>query len=97
MRKRLAIAGHSTEGMALIPHLEANPEVEVTAILTDDPQAALRELERADPRLTEQFAGRVTADVEAVLRTPGLVALIDADLRGPCAPPCPRPPSGASR
>ncbi len=83
MRKRLVIAGHSAEGIALIPHLEANPEVEVCAILTDDAAAARRELERIDPRLLAQLADSVTDDVEAVLRTPELVAIIDADLTGP--------------
>ena len=83
MRKRLVIAGHSAEGIALIPHLEANPEVEVYAILTDDPETARRELERTDPRLAAQLADSMTDDAEAILRTSGLVAIIDADLSGP--------------
>ena len=36
MRKRLAIVGHSEEGLTLIPLLEANPDVEVCGVLTSD-------------------------------------------------------------
>jgi GAF domain-containing protein len=78
VRKRLAIAGHSDEGLALIPLLEANPDVEVCAIVSDDREAVLRGLRRTEAGLAERFAERIGDDVEAVLRTPGLVALVDA-------------------
>ena len=79
MRKRLAIVGHSEEGLSLIPLLEANPDVEVCAILTTDPAAARAALANVEPNLDERFADRLTGDAEAVLRTQGLVALIEAE------------------
>ncbi len=79
MRKRLAIVGISEEGLALIPLLEANPDVEIGALLTDDPPNALARLERIDPALPERYRDRITSDGTAVLRTSGLVALIDAE------------------
>ncbi len=79
MRKRLVIAGHAEEGLSLIPLLEANPDVEVCAILSDNREAALTVLRRVEPGLDERFAARVTHDAEAILQTPGLVAVIDAD------------------
>jgi GAF domain-containing protein len=79
VRKRLAIVGHSEEGLALIPLLEANPDVEVCAILTDDPAQAMRVLTAVEPALGERFADHMTSDPDRVLRTPGLVALIDAE------------------
>lgn len=82
MRKRLAIVGHSEEGLGLIPLLEANPDVDVCAILTDDADRARHILTRVDPALVEPYAGRLTADLQGVLQTPGLVALIDADASG---------------
>ena len=79
MRKRLAIVGHSDEGLGLIPLLEANPDVELCAVLTDDAEAARRGLVRVDPKYAVRSYALIAADAEAVLRTPGLVALIDAD------------------
>jgi hypothetical protein len=79
VRKRLAIVGHSEEGLALIPLLEANPDVEVCAILTDDPAQAMRVLTGVEPALGERFADQLTSDPDQVLRLHGLVALIDAE------------------
>lgn len=79
MRKRLAIVGHSEEGLSLIELLEANPDVEVHAILSDDPATARGRLVQMDPVLAERYTERITDAAESVLRTPGLVALIDAD------------------
>ncbi|MFI5315657.1 MAG: GAF domain-containing protein [Myxococcota bacterium] len=79
MRKRLAIVGASDEGLALIPLLEANPDVELCAVLTDDADAARRGLVRVDPKYAMRSYALITTDPEAVLRTPGLVALIDAE------------------
>ncbi len=83
MRKRIAIAGHSDEGLGLIPLLEANPDVEICAILSDDREAAMRALSRTAPALEESFADKITIDAQSVLRTPGLVAFIDCDMSGP--------------
>ncbi len=80
MRKRIAIAGHSEEGLGLIPLLEANPAVEVCAIYTPDPGAAHAGLACVDPHLASRAAALVTSDLEAVLRIPGLTAVVDADL-----------------
>ncbi len=79
MRKRLAVVGHSEEGLSLIPRLEANPDVEICAILTDDVSAACHGLANVAPGLDERFAALMTDDAERVLRTQGLVAMIDAD------------------
>jgi diguanylate cyclase (GGDEF)-like protein len=79
VRKRVALAGISEEGLALIPLLEANPEIEITAILTDEAGTGLERLERLDPELAHRYRDRFTADASGVLRTRGLVALIDAE------------------
>jgi len=86
VRKRLAIVGYSDEGLGLIPLLEANPDVELCAVLTDDADAARRGLVRVDPKYAVRSYSLVSTDAQTVLRTPGLVALIDAD-----APPALRP------
>ena len=46
-----AIVGHSDEGLALIPLLEANPDVELFAVLTDDADAARRGLRARRPQV----------------------------------------------
>lgn len=79
MRKRIAIVGHSEEGLSLIPLLEANPEVEISTIVSSDRDAALEVLYRVDPSLVGRFSDRVVADLDEVLRSTGLAALIDAD------------------
>ncbi len=78
VRKRLVIAGHSREGLELVPLLEANPAVEVCAIVVEDPAAARAVLEEIDPATAEHLAGRITVEVERALSLPGLVAVIDA-------------------
>jgi GGDEF domain-containing protein len=79
VRKRLAIAGHSEEGLSLIPLFEANPDIEVCAILSADRDAALATLQQLEPGQAARFEDRITDDVDAVLRTQGLVAIVDAD------------------
>jgi GAF domain-containing protein len=79
LRKRLVIAGHSREGLELAPLLEANPAVEVCAIVADDPAAARAMLESIDPASAQRLSSRITADVERALAVPGLAAVIDAD------------------
>jgi GAF domain-containing protein len=83
LRKRLVIAGHSREGLELAPLLEANPAVEVCAIVADDPAAARAMLESIDPASAQRLAGRITSDVERALAVPGLAAVIDADAPAP--------------
>src|SRR4030095_5027285 len=79
MRKRIVIAGFSDEGLELLPLLEANPAVEVGAIVADDPVAALLALRRAAPDVAERLGVRISNDVAAALAMPGLVAVVDAD------------------
>ncbi|MFQ5515326.1 MAG: GAF domain-containing protein [Myxococcota bacterium] len=79
MRKRIAIAGHSEEGLSLIPLLETNPEIEVCAILCEDRNAALETLGHVAPELAQRLGEKVTADANALLRTPGLTAIIEAE------------------
>ena len=79
MRKRLAIVGYSDEGLGLIPLLEANPDVELFAVLADDADQARRGLVKLDPKYALRSYTLVSTDPQSVLRTPGLVALIDAD------------------
>jgi len=79
LRKRLGIVGHSDEGLALIPLLEANPDVELVGVLSDDTDAARRALARVDPAYAMRSYQLLVSNGPALLRTPGLVALIDAD------------------
>lgn len=78
LRKRLVIAGHSREGLELVPLLDANPSVEVCAIVVEDVAAARAVLEEIDPATAQHLAGRITLDVERALSLPGLAAVIDA-------------------
>ena len=79
MRKRIAIAGHSNKGLSLIPLLEANPNVEVAWILTEDRESALASLGRVKEEFPKQYESRITSDAAEVFRTPGLTAIIEAD------------------
>ena len=79
MRKRLGIVGHSDEGLSLIPLLEANPDVELCGVLTDDVDAARRGLARVDPKYAMRSYQLLVSNAQELLRTPGLVALIDAE------------------
>ncbi len=79
MRKRIAVIGHSEEGLALIPLLEANPEVEISAIVTEELDTAREVLRRIDASLPALFESRLTTDIDAVLRSSALAAVIDAD------------------
>ena len=80
MRKRVAIAGCSSEGLALIPLLEANPEIDVCAIYTPEPERAREALDRLGPRLAQRLGALLTDDARGVLGIPGLIALVDAGL-----------------
>jgi diguanylate cyclase (GGDEF)-like protein len=81
MGKRIAIAGHSEEGLSLIPLLEANPEIEVCALFAPDPLRARAALQQhMDPFLAARLSPLITADPQSILRTPGLTAVVDAEL-----------------
>jgi GGDEF domain-containing protein len=79
MRKRIVIAGTSREGLELLPLLEANPAVELCALIADAPEAALAALQKISPATAQRLAQRVTADADAALAIPGLVAVVDAE------------------
>jgi diguanylate cyclase (GGDEF)-like protein len=80
VRKRVAIAGCSAEGLALVPVLEANPEIDVCAIYTPEPASARPRLQRLSPHQAARLASLLTDDARAVLCHPGLVALVDCGL-----------------
>ena len=79
-RKRLAIYGASDEALALIPLLEANPEVEVSIVYDPDPDAARARLAGLPPALAGPLEGRLTADLDKLASAPGLHAVIDSGL-----------------
>jgi len=79
VRKRLVIVGHSREGLELVPLLETNPAVEVAALVSEDPGAAAAALAQIDPGAAHRLEGRITADLDAALATPGLRTVIDAE------------------
>jgi GGDEF domain-containing protein len=80
MRKRVAIAGCSSEGLVLVPLLEANPEIEVCAIFTPEPERAREALDRLGPRQAQRLHALLSDDWRAVLGIPGLIALVDCGL-----------------
>lgn len=71
------IAGDSPEALALLPSLEANPVVEISAFVTADPQRTGALLSRQDAALAARLARRITSDVRAALAIPGLIAVVD--------------------
>jgi GAF domain-containing protein len=79
VRKQLVIVGHSREGLELVPLLEANPGVDVRALVSEDPDAIHATLAEIDPMLAARFASRVSSDLSAALDAPGLTAVIDAE------------------
>ncbi len=79
VHRRLVIAGHAPEALGLLPALEANPLVQVTAIVTDDLQAARERLCAVDLTLAQRFADRITTDADAALSARGLAAVIDGN------------------
>ena len=79
MRKRIGIVGHSEEGLALIPLLEANPDVEICAIVSDDLDLARSRLSAIEPGLELRFENKLSSSTDLLRATTGLVALIDAD------------------
>jgi GAF domain-containing protein len=78
VRKRIVIYGASEEALALVPLLEANPEVEVPAVFAPDPETARARLAALDPDTASRIATRMSDDDARVLATPGLHAVVDA-------------------
>jgi GGDEF domain-containing protein len=71
------IAGDGRDAIDLLPALDANPQVEVTAIVTDDPDATRSRLAPLGPALARQFSARLTRDMDTALAIGGLVAVVD--------------------
>jgi GAF domain-containing protein len=89
MRKRIAICGASEETLALVPLLEANPEVEIPVVYDPDPVAARARLAQLPPATAERMEARLTDDLGKVAATPGLHAVIDSGLEPPFASSAP--------
>lgn len=89
MRKRIAICGASEETLALVPLLEANPEVEIPVIYDPDPIAARARLAVLPPATAERMETLLTDDLTKVAATPGLYAVIDSGLEPPFASAAP--------
>lgn len=94
MRKRIAICGASEEALALVPLLEANPEVEIPVLYDPDPVAARARLAQLPPATAERMEARLTDDLRKVAATPGLHAVIDSGLEPPFASAAPEAAAG---
>ena len=65
MRKRIVIAGTSREGLELLPLLEANPAVELCALIgAKDPQRPGNDIVHLHVQLTADGKARPQADVD---------------------------------
>lgn len=89
MRKRIAICGASDETLALLPLLEANPEVEIPVVYDPDPVAARARMAQLPPATAERMEPLLTDDLTKVAATPGLHAVIDSGLEPPFASAAP--------
>ena len=78
MRKRLGIYGATEESLALIPLLEANPEVEVAVIYDPDPAGARTRSAGLPPEVAAQVSARLSDDLQKLTAAPALHAVIDA-------------------
>jgi GAF domain-containing protein len=81
MRKSVAIYGASEESLALIPLLEANPDIEIVAIYEPDLAALRARIEALGSGMVERMRGRAT-DEDVLLREP-LHAVVDAETLQP--------------
>jgi diguanylate cyclase (GGDEF)-like protein len=78
MLRTLAMLGTSDEGVALIPLLSENPELELALILDADLDGARLRLAVLDPELAAASQQCLTHDTEGFASLPGLAAVIDA-------------------
>jgi GAF domain-containing protein len=62
MRRSIALYGASEEALALVPLIEANPEIEIAGIFDPDVEGARARLAALEPALAGRLAARVTAD-----------------------------------
>jgi diguanylate cyclase (GGDEF)-like protein len=78
MLRTLAMLGTSDEGVALIPLLSENPELELALILDADLEGAKLRLAVLGPELAAASQQRLSQDAERLVSIPGLAAVIDA-------------------
>jgi diguanylate cyclase (GGDEF)-like protein len=78
MRRRIGIYGASDEALQLIPLLLANPDLEIAGVYDSDPAALRERLGGLDPGVAETLRGKLSADADALVRDPGLYAVIDS-------------------
>jgi len=83
MRRSLALYGASEEALALVPLLEANPDVEVAGIYDPDPDAARRRIGQLGGELAARFGPRTGDDPR--LFEGALHAVVDAGSLPPFA------------
>jgi GAF domain-containing protein len=78
MRRRIGIYGASDEALQLIPPLLANADLELAGVYDADPAALENRMTGFDRELAEALRGKVTGDLEALVRDPALYAVIDS-------------------
>jgi diguanylate cyclase (GGDEF)-like protein len=83
MRRSIALYGATEEALALVPLIEANPEIEIAGIFDPDAEGARARLAAHGPALAARLASRVTANAQ-LLAGP-LHAVIDAGALPPFA------------
>ncbi len=78
VRTRLIMVGYSLEAIELIPMLESNPEVELLALVTDQPEELRKRVSALDRATALRLAPLIATDLPEVLRAPDITAAIDA-------------------
>ena len=80
MRRRVAIYGVTNESLQLVPLLEANPEIEITAIVDPDPASARAQLGALGNDTASRLAQRLSSEPGALVAS-GVEAVIDGDVK----------------
>ena len=88
MRKRIGIYGATEEALALIPLLEANPGIEIAAVVDPAALALLERLPHLDPGLAGVLEQTLGSDLRALTDDPRLHAVIDTGLAPPFSELC---------
>ena len=88
MRKRIGIYGATEEALALIPLLEANPGVEIAAVVDPAALAVLERLPHLDPELAGVLEQTLGSDPTVLTEDPQLHAVIDSGIGVPFADQC---------
>ena len=64
MRRPIAIYGATEESVQLIPHLLANPEIEIAGIFDPDPGALRERIAALEPAAAESVSAKLLADAQ---------------------------------